>query len=286
MDNYQILGVSRNATDEELKKALKKLQKKYHPDNNVGNEKEAEENFKKAIIAYQNIIREKQNKSSNWHNKEYNNDNAFNKNFDDLVRKSKEYRKKIDELQNRKKIIKKQKEETKENLRNAMLEFDNACSKRKKFYNEININLCYLLKQTINYYLKKDETKEFTIRLLETEIGSKAIIDTLTNMQTFIEECYENERDFLLFNVSFKKEEIILLQRVALKEFSNFIISLQDFQKEEQIINENKEEYSIKIPQLESKLTELENLLQELEKELNKFWELRRDNTEEMFNML
>ncbi|MGA1846531.1 molecular chaperone DnaJ [Deferribacter abyssi] len=48
---YDILGVSKNATQEEIKKAYRKLARKYHPDLNPGN-KEAEEKFKKISEAY------------------------------------------------------------------------------------------------------------------------------------------------------------------------------------------------------------------------------------------
>lgn len=52
-DYYSILGVSRNATDEELKKAYRKLALKWHPDRNKDNKKVAEEKFKDISQAYE-----------------------------------------------------------------------------------------------------------------------------------------------------------------------------------------------------------------------------------------
>lgn len=50
-DYYDVLGVSKSSTADEIKKAYRKLAIKYHPDKNPG-DKEAEENFKEAAEAY------------------------------------------------------------------------------------------------------------------------------------------------------------------------------------------------------------------------------------------
>jgi len=51
-DYYELLGINRNASDEEIKKAYRKLALKYHPDRNAG-DKQAEEKFKQVSEAYQ-----------------------------------------------------------------------------------------------------------------------------------------------------------------------------------------------------------------------------------------
>lgn len=54
-DFYEVLGVSKTATDEEIKKAYRRLAKKYHPDANPDNKKEAEAKFKEINEAYETL---------------------------------------------------------------------------------------------------------------------------------------------------------------------------------------------------------------------------------------
>ena len=64
MDPYKVLGISYDATEEEIKKAYRALSRKYHPDANVGkaNQKELEEKFKEVQQAYSMIMDQRQGK--------------------------------------------------------------------------------------------------------------------------------------------------------------------------------------------------------------------------------
>src|SRR5262245_27170357 len=53
-DYYEVLGVNRDCTDDDLKKAYRRLAMKWHPDRNPENPA-AEEHFKEAKEAYENL---------------------------------------------------------------------------------------------------------------------------------------------------------------------------------------------------------------------------------------
>ena len=66
LDPYSVLGVSRDASMDEIKKAYRKLSRQYHPDANINNpnKEEAEEKFKQVQQAYDQIVREREQGAS------------------------------------------------------------------------------------------------------------------------------------------------------------------------------------------------------------------------------
>ena len=58
-DYYEVLGVRRNASEEDIRKAFRKLAFQYHPDKNPGNTKQAETKFKEISEAYYVLSDEK-----------------------------------------------------------------------------------------------------------------------------------------------------------------------------------------------------------------------------------
>ena len=64
-DYYETLGVSRTASEDDIKKVYRKLARKYHPDLNPNN-KQAEEKFKEVQEAYDVLSDEKKRKVKNY----------------------------------------------------------------------------------------------------------------------------------------------------------------------------------------------------------------------------
>lgn len=73
MNPYEVLGVSENASDEEIKKAYRRLSRQYHPDANVNNPNKdaAEEKFKEVQAAYKSIMDGNSQNSYGGYNSSY-----------------------------------------------------------------------------------------------------------------------------------------------------------------------------------------------------------------------
>ena len=71
-DPYEVLGVSRDADDDEIKKAYRKLSRMYHPDANINNpnKAEAEEKFKEVQEAYDLIMKHRE-QGTGWDSYSY-----------------------------------------------------------------------------------------------------------------------------------------------------------------------------------------------------------------------
>ena len=70
LNPYDVLGVKPGASEEEIKKAYRKLSRKYHPDANINNpnKAQAEEKFKEVQQAYEQIMKEKEYGTSGNYN--------------------------------------------------------------------------------------------------------------------------------------------------------------------------------------------------------------------------
>lgn len=65
-DPYEVLGITRSASNDEIKKAYRKMSRIYHPDANIDNpdKDQAEEKFKQVQAAYKQIMDEREGKTS------------------------------------------------------------------------------------------------------------------------------------------------------------------------------------------------------------------------------
>lgn len=127
MNPYEILGVAQGASEEDIKKAYKKLAKKWHPDKHQG-DKTAEEKFKEISAAYELL------KKNNWQASQVTSD--FGLNFSDLFNQA--FGMGFDPFANHARKIKKRKAQ----LSITFEEAYNGCEKKIKIHNNEPCPVC------------------------------------------------------------------------------------------------------------------------------------------------
>jgi curved DNA-binding protein len=88
LEFYNLLNITSNATKDEINKAYKKMALKCHPDRNLNNKEEAEEEFKKITHAYEILSNEEERKFYDKYGKtrkDYEEENKQNMNMDDIL---------------------------------------------------------------------------------------------------------------------------------------------------------------------------------------------------------
>lgn len=264
MDNYQILGVKPDASQEEIDKSLKNLRRKYHPDNNKENEQEALKKFQEVEVAYNKIMEDRKKQASAL----YQQSSDFqNKDYKEQLNK---YKAKESEIENRKK-----KKETE--LKEEKSNFNIEKIKQTRYRTNLRIYLYDLLTAINNYYSEEimnnvnsllSAFKKEAKRKLEEE--EKEIITVLTAVSEQIEKIIKEDQndDSILFTISFKEGCVNNIKKIASKEFGVFLTSLQDYKKQHSQIVDSLESNLIKQQQLEKEIEELTQLLEKVQEKI------------------
>lgn len=161
---YQRLGVSFNATQDDIKKAFRQLAKKYHPDRNIGNEEDAAYIMGRIVDAYDVLSNVESRKKYDQQLSKLNNKGTTSQAFAQNNDTYKSYTK--------------SRKESEENFDDDIKDFLNNRRQLNKLYEEYfetakknikyrNIPLNYLQKNDINNLLLEDSLKNKIIALLK-----------------------------------------------------------------------------------------------------------------------
>ncbi len=148
---FEILGLSENATEEEIKKAYHRLAKKYHPDENKS--PEAEEKFKEIQWAYENVKgKGNTNKSSSQKDTQYQREyDQYQREYDQYQREYNHYQKKTQyQEESNDQQRKKQYDQEQERKKKAQEEKQRAASERAYREYQKNRESLYRKKRELN----------------------------------------------------------------------------------------------------------------------------------------
>lgn len=264
MNNYEILGISPNATEDEIKQAYRKLAREYHPDFNKGNEDKAKIEFQKIQTAYNQLMNKDKanNNDSNFYKNEYSKNPNHRNNYEKKAQKAKE-----DLLKQTMAFYQKSIANIEENLKisnNYVIETEKQIAQHK---HDIDEYLISIRSTTTNYYTKKfNEINANTInRIFEkkrlTEQGELSeqknillnYIETIENkLNAYFKDIYSQNT----ITIQLPDEKISnLLQKISFEKIDDFLQAIESFNNI--------------LPTIITRLTESKKIYDEIQEQLN-----------------
>jgi curved DNA-binding protein CbpA len=246
LDYYEILGITASASNEEIKKAYRKLAKAYHPDRNP-NDKQAEENFKKLNEAHEVLsdpikrrefdAKRKSSYSQGSHYHDYKSNNQKSESRRQSAQEEFEAAKKRAEenLHQRERIIN-QKEK---DLKN---QFDQLRKKRKIFWGlfavTISLALVYLsfLTRSEKYGINENPI------VSELKFQNDSLRLELNVLEIFISNDYEQSQLIKIKNLKSLYINLKMIDDSFNTSFDSFVHEMQDRTKANDLFEKLKRE--------------------------------------------
>lgn len=269
MDDFDILGVSPTASDEEIKKAYKTLMIKWSPDNNPGNEEIATQESQKITVAYTRITKMRKNGPQN----NFDNETNFYAQREDLERKRQE-------------II------TKQNKLNDYLSKINLTinlynMEQDEYRDDIQDILKRLIHQIRVYYEGKNHQnnrKIFYSKKLQAELKSEeeSITFYLQSIKDKIENHFEKNEDNEVFEISLTE-----IRGIINNTFPEILAALQksieDYKDEYKELTQKKKNAQSEKDKTIEAIRALEQQKAKIEQEINKIDDYYKVNQEQEF---
>lgn len=266
---YQILGLAKNATIEEVKNTYKSLAKKYHPDANPNN-KDAEEKFKELGEAYRKIIQNQQNTRNDSENRE----NLYKQ-------KSK--------LQEQRRDASNLKDKYNNKLRDNEFKLDICNQKLNSYTIKIRSSVNSIIIAVERHYSKEiDKTNASMLNrifdkrrlniskqiLNEENLYLSKLKELEQNIKTYI----ENKQDDKLCSIKLDNPTILLLQKLCPNHLQELFKAINEYKEICESTRKEIDEYEEEKMKLEDKKEKIINTLNYIDNSINKIAAYYRNN--------